>query len=95
VIVIALGAGAFQKAVVVEEMEAPQDLLRAFTDEGYNVGRAEKTIPVNETNDGKIALRKLHWGNCNGAAEAGKPRILHSATITHGGATEEAGKSCA
>jgi len=38
-------------------------------------------MAVNEADNGNIAFRKLHGGNCNSTFEAGKTSILHSTTV--------------
>src|SRR5437879_2676197 len=47
-VVVDLRTRPFQKAVVIEQLQTAQNLLRAVPDELCNVGRTEKAMPVDQ-----------------------------------------------
>ena len=55
VVIVELSAWAFQETVVVEQLQPPQKVLRTVADEGKNVGRTEKTMPMNQINHFTVA----------------------------------------
>jgi hypothetical protein len=72
VIVVDLGAGPFQEAVVVKQFQPPQKLLLTAGNERTDMGRAHKAKPLHKADDFAVALGELHGDNCGGTFEAGK-----------------------
>lgn len=82
VIVVELGTGALKVAVVVEQLEPPQKLLRTPAHECDEMGGTQKPVPVNQPDYLTVALRQLDWENSGGAFEAGKAGRFHPPTIS-------------
>jgi hypothetical protein len=80
VVVLKLGAGTFQKSVVVEQLQSPQHLQLTVAHKRDDLAGTQKSMPVNEPDHGAVAFRELHRGN-GGALKAGKS-FFHSATMT-------------
>lgn len=72
VVIVELGAGPFQKAVVVKQLQAPEKLLRTRSRERDDLGRTQKTVPVDQPDDDAVALGQLNGRNRTGACEPGK-----------------------
>jgi len=67
---------------MVKQSQSPQKLLRAVANEGSNLGRTEKTMPVNQPDDFAVALRQFYRSNRGGTPETGKTEKLHRSTIS-------------
>jgi hypothetical protein len=89
VIISKLGAGAFQKAVVIEELQSPQNLQLAAAHKRNDLAGTQKAVPVDEPDYGSVAVRQLHGGNGGSALKAGKAFICHPATMTGMGEMRE------
>ena len=87
VVVVKLGARPFQKPVVVEQLQSPQHLQLAVAHKRNDLAGIQKPVPMNEPDDGTVALRELHRSN-GGALKAGKS-VFHSATMTGMGEMRE------
>jgi hypothetical protein len=72
VVVVNLGARAFEEAVMVEQLKPAQDRLRTPADQRGDVGGTQKAMPVDVPNDLPVALSELDRRNLAGADEAGK-----------------------
>ena len=46
--IVYLAARALKKAVVIEQLQSPQNLLRTAASQGHNVGRTQKAMLVNQ-----------------------------------------------
>ena len=78
-VVLKLGAGPFQKSMVIEELQSPQHLQRTVANKRDDLAGTQKPVSVNKPDDGAVAFRELHGGN-GGALKAGKS-FFHSATM--------------
>jgi len=90
VVVVDLGTWAFQEAVVEKQFQSAEKLLRTSANEGDNLARTEKTMPVNKPDDFAVTLGQLHWGNFGCAFETGKAGRFHRFTLLEIGQTEKA-----
>src|SRR5438552_1919024 len=81
VVIVELRAGALQIAVVIEQLQSPQKLLRAATEKRNDLRGTEKAMSVNHPDDFAVALRQLHGSNPMGAFEAGKAERFHLPTL--------------
>jgi hypothetical protein len=84
-----LGAWAFQKAVVIEELQPAQQLQLTSADKRDYLAGTQKAVPADEPDYGLVAVRQLHGGNGGSALEAGKAFIYHCATMTGRGENRE------
>ncbi len=66
-IVVDLGAGTFEISVVVQQMEASEDLLGAFADEGDYLIGTEKTMPVHQPDDLAVTRHQNQRANWTAA----------------------------
>ena len=82
-VVIDLGAGSFQKPVMIEQLQTSKDLLRAGTNEGDDLLGTKKPMPMNHANNLTVAIRELHDGNASSAFETGKTDGLHPNILTY------------
>jgi hypothetical protein len=57
--------------VVIEELQAAEDLLLAARQKGKDVGRAEKAVLEDAANRLQVPLRKRHWNDLGDALKAG------------------------
>lgn len=62
VVVINLCPWPFQKAMVIEQLQPSQKVLRTAPDDCHNLRRTKKTVPVNEPDDFPVTLRQLERG---------------------------------
>src|SRR5579872_5979133 len=62
-IIVNLRPRPLQKAMVIEQLQPPQKLLRTVANEGDDVGRPQKTVPADQPDDFTVTLRKSHRGN--------------------------------
>ena len=65
--------------MVVEEFQPAQDILPAAADEGNDVRGSNETVPVNEPDNGEVALRQFKV-NRGCASEAGKS-VFHGSMV--------------
>jgi len=72
VIVVELSAGSFQKAVMVKQLQPPQELLWTPGNERTNMGGTHKTKPLDEPDDFSVALGEPDGDNWGDAFKAGK-----------------------
>ena len=86
-VVFKLRARTFQISVVIQQLQPPQDLLGAATEECDDVRGTKKTVPVNQLDDRVVALDELHWGNRGSTLETGKAGRLHLAIVLESGCT--------
>ena len=92
--IVDLRARALQVAVVVKQLESPQNLLWTFKHQRDDLWRTQKAVPVNEPDDFAIALVDLNWRNRGRAFEAGKMGRLHLSIMAGGGTSEEDVELC-
>jgi hypothetical protein len=71
-VVVELCSWPFQIAMVVKQLQPPQELLGAVADKGNDLGGTEKTMAVNLPDDFVVALCELHGSNRGITFEAGK-----------------------
>jgi hypothetical protein len=83
VVVVELGAGTLQIAVVEEQLQAPQELLRLIREEYRKLRRTQKTVPLHMAKDFAVAFGDLDPGNGCSAFEAGKAEG-HSRRVMEG-----------
>jgi len=76
-----LGTRTFKVAVVVEQLQPPDDLLRAAANKGDDLMRTQKTMPVDKPDDGTVAFGQLNRGNRVNAPKTGWLFLFHSATM--------------
>lgn len=84
VIVVELGTGPLQVTVVVEQLQSPQNLLRAAPDKGRDLTGTKKTMPMNLPDDVVIAFGQLQPANRGNAFETWQTGGLHPNTIPMG-----------
>ena len=65
-----LGAGTIKVAVVEQQLQSPQKLLRTATCQSNDVRRTKKPVPVNVPDDKLVALGQLHGRDVGCALEA-------------------------
>jgi len=76
--------------MVVEQLQSPQELLRAVPDESDDMGGTQKSVPVDKPDDFTVTLRQSDGGSCGGAFKTGKAGRFHSPTISENGKGEKA-----
>jgi hypothetical protein len=90
VISLKLDAGPFQKAVVIEELQSPQQLQGTAAGKGDDLVGTQKPMPVDQPENAAVAASQLH--RCNGGAfEAGQP-FVHPVSMMDAILSGEAGK---
>jgi hypothetical protein len=72
VVIVDLGTGPFQVAVVIEVLESSQNGLSAPTQKFNDLGGTKKTVPINEFNDLPVSIREFNGILAVGPPEAGK-----------------------
>ena len=81
VIPVELGTWTLKKAVVEEQLEAPEKLLRTAAHKDNDMGGTQKTVAVDKADDAAVALRHFQGSHAGSAFEAGKTGTRHSSTI--------------
>jgi hypothetical protein len=80
--VVQLGAGAFEVAVVVEALQAPEQMLTAAAQEGDQVSRPQEPVTMDEREDVLVAFGQAHRRQTAGPAEAGETGVGHPVRLT-------------
>ena len=70
--VFELSAGTLQVSVVKEQLQPSENLPFTSANEGADVRGTQKPMPVNEPDDGEVALGELNLRDCRSAFEAGE-----------------------
>ena len=71
-ICVNLTAGTLNIAVMVEQLQPTQELLRTSVHECDDLMRTQKTILMNQPDDLLVTLCQVQGSNCGDAFEAGK-----------------------
>src|SRR5436190_14158807 len=71
-VIVELRARPLQIAVMIEQLQSAQNLLRAFADQRNDLRGTEKAMPVNQPDDFPVSLCELHGSNQTRAFETGK-----------------------
>ena len=80
--VFELGAWPLHIPVMKEKLQASQHLLWTALNQPDNMRRTEKTMPMNQSDDFKVAVGESEGWDFNRPCEAGKSGGLHSAILT-------------
>ena len=80
-VVVNLGTGALQEAVVVEQVQTADEVLWTAACERHDMRGAQKAVLANQPDDLAVTLRESHGGNLGSARETGKAVGLHCATL--------------
>src|SRR6185369_5347507 len=94
-VVVDLRAGAFQIAVMVEQLQSSQKLLCTAWDKRDDMRRPQKAMSVNQPDDLAITLGQLDGFGLGSTFESGKTGKHHLSTLPGGGIGAAAVTSCA
>ena len=75
---------------MIEQLQPPQKMLRAMTDERNDLSRAKKPTLVNQPDDFTVSLGQLNRSNQTGAFESGKAGEFHGPTVGEAEQTKKA-----
>ncbi len=76
-VIVNLGAWPLQVAVMIKQLQSPQELLRAAADERDDVCGTKKTMPMNAPDDVPITVGQLNRLDFDDPFETGKTDGLH------------------
>jgi hypothetical protein len=57
---------------MIQQLQTPPNLLGIVIDERRNVGRTQKTMPVDQPDEVAVTFGQLNGGNRTGSFEAGE-----------------------
>jgi hypothetical protein len=89
-VVSKLGWRTREIAVMEQQLQPADDLLRTTAHQCHDLIGTQKTVPVNLPDDVMVAAGQFDRGNCGSAFEAGKTG--HSATLPLFGKSMKTGK---
>ncbi len=80
--VVDLGSGTFQITVVVEQLKTTKEVLPAATDQGNQMGRPKKPMPMHLAQHLTVAFGQVDARNTGGTLETGKTSLGHPIILT-------------